>query len=110
MRDIANENQVGASDSQVGDFAIVGISPDAPDKQKKFADKHSLQYQLLSDADKKAAEAFGVWQEKKLYGRSFLGVVRSAFLIDPQGKIAATFYKVSPKDTPVKLMRALQEA
>ncbi len=101
MRDIAAENQST-------DFAVVGISPDPPAKQKKFDDKYSLRYQLLSDPDKTAAEAFGVWQEKKLYGRSFLGVVRSAFLIDADGKIAATFYKVSPKDTPVKLLKALE--
>ena len=103
MRDIAAENNAG-------DFAIVGISPDSPDKQKKFDDKHSLGYQLLSDPDKQAAEAFGVWKEKKLYGRSFLGVVRSAFLIDADGKITETFYKVSPKDTPVKLLAAFKAA
>ena len=103
MRDIAAQNKSAG-------FAVVGISPDPPEKQKKFADKHSLEYQLLSDVDRKAAEAFGVWQEKKLYGRVFMGIVRSAFLIDGKGKIAATFYKVSPKDTPVKLMQALEEA
>ncbi len=98
MRDIADQKK----------FAVVGISPDAPDKQKKFDEKHSLGYQLLSDPDKHAAEAFGAWGEKKLYGRSFLGVIRSAFLIDEQGKIAEVFPKISPKDTPVKLLKALQ--
>lgn len=98
MRDIADQKK----------FAVVGISPDKPDKQKKFDQKHDLGYPLLSDPDKQAAEAFGAWGEKKLYGNSFLGVIRSAFLIDERGKIAETFYKISPKDTPVKLLKALE--
>lgn len=98
MRDIASQKK----------FAVVGISPDPPDKQKKFDQKHDLGYPLLSDPDKQAAEAFGAWGEKKLYGRSFLGVIRSAFLIDAQGKVAEVFPKISPKDTPVKLLKALE--
>ena len=104
MRDMAAEKL----DSEA--TAIVGISGDAPAKQKKFDEKHSLGYPLLSDPDHKVAEAFGVWREKKLYGRSFLGIVRSAFLIDEEGKIAEAFYKISPKDTPVKLLAALEAA
>lgn len=104
MRDMAAEKL----DSET--TAIVGISGDAPAKQKKFDDKHSLGYPLLSDPEHKVAEAFGVWREKKLYGRSFLGIVRSAFLIDEEGKIAEAFYKISPKDTPVKLLAALEAA
>lgn len=104
MRDMAAEKL----DSEA--TAIVGISGDAPAKQKKFDEKHSLGYPLLSDLDHEVAEAFGVWREKKLYGRSFLGIVRSAFLIDEEGKIAEAFYKISPKDTPVKLLAALEAA
>ena len=53
------------------------------------------------------AEAYGVWGEKKNYGRTYMGIVRSAFLIDEKGKIAQAWYKISPKDTPVKLQQAL---
>ena len=104
MRDMAADEL----DSET--TAIVGISGDAPAKQKKFDDKHSLGYPLLSDPEHEVAEAFGVWREKKLYGRSFLGIVRSAFLIDEGGKVAEAFYKISPKDTPVKLLAALEAA
>lgn len=88
--------------------AILGISADPPVKQKKFDDKHSLGFPLLSDEDHKVAEAFGVWREKKLYGKIYFGIVRSAFLIDEKGKIQAAFPKISPKDTPIKLLAALE--
>jgi len=91
----------------VGDTAILGISPDLPDKQKKFDDKYSLGFPLLSDPEHAVAEAYGVWGEKKLYGRAYMGIVRSAFLIDEKGRIEAAWYKVSPKDTPKNLLRAL---
>ncbi|MBS1836936.1 MAG: thioredoxin-dependent thiol peroxidase [Actinobacteria bacterium] len=92
---------------QVGDTAIIGISPDAPDKQLSFDTKHSLGYPLLADVDHAVAEAYGVWGEKKLYGRAFMGIIRSAFLIDPKGKVEQAWYKISPKDTPVKLLKAI---
>ena len=79
--------------------AVIGISPDAVPQQKKFHDKHALGFPLLSDGDHKIAEAYGVWGEKKMYGKTFMGIVRSAFLVDAQGKIAGAAYKVSPKDT-----------
>ncbi len=94
----------------VGDTAIIGISPDAPAKQKKFDDKYSLGFPLLADVDHAVAEAYGVWAEKSMYGRKFFGIVRSAFLIDEKGKIAEAWYKISPKDTPVKLQQALAES
>ena len=93
----------------VGDTAIVGISPDAPARQKKFDEKYSLGFPLLADVDHGVAEAYGVWGEKKNYGRTYMGIVRSAFLIDEKGKIAKAWYKISPKDTPVKLQQALAE-
>lgn len=94
---------------QVGDTAIVGISPDDPAKQLRFDEKHSLGYPLLADTDHAVAEAFGVWGEKSLYGRKFMGIIRSAFLIDEKGRIAHAWYKVSPKDTPKNLLKALEE-
>ena len=91
----------------VGDTAIVGISPDAPSKQLKFDEKYSLGFPLLSDEDHAVAEAYGVWGEKKLYGRSFMGIIRSAFLVDEKGKIEQAWYRVSPKDTARNLLKAI---
>ena len=86
---------------------VLGISPDQPAAQKKFADKYKLKFSLLSDPDHAVAEAYGVWGERSMYGRKYMGIVRSAFVIDEKGKIAATFYKVSPKDTVPKALAAL---
>ncbi|MFP4513410.1 MAG: thioredoxin-dependent thiol peroxidase [Acidimicrobiales bacterium] len=98
LRDIADD---------VGDTAIIGISPDAPAKLKKFDDKHSLGFTLLSDPDHEVAEKYGVWGEKSMYGKTYMGIIRSAFLIDEKGKIAEAWPKISPKDTPTKLLAAL---
>ena len=92
---------------QVGDTAIVGISPDPPKKQLKFDQKYGLGFPLLADEDHAVAEAFDVWKEKSMYGRKYLGIERSAFLVDEGGKVAEAWYKVSPKDTPANLLKAL---
>jgi peroxiredoxin Q/BCP len=92
---------------QIGDTAIVGISPDKPAKQKKFDDKYSLGFPLLADEDHAVAEAFDVWTEKSMYGRKYMGILRSAFLIDEKGKVAEAWYKVSPKDTSANLLASL---
>ncbi|MGO9874227.1 MAG: thioredoxin-dependent thiol peroxidase [Acidimicrobiia bacterium] len=81
---------------------VVGISPDPVDKQAKFAEKYGLRFPLLADTDHATAQAWGVWAEKSLYGRKFMGIVRSAFVVDEKGKLAGVFYKVSPKDTVAK--------
>jgi peroxiredoxin Q/BCP len=91
----------------IGDTVVLGISPDKPSKQLKFAEKYSLGFPLLSDPDHTVAEAFDVWKEKSMYGRKYMGIVRSAFLVDEQGRIAAAWYKVSPADTPKNLLAAL---
>ena len=93
----------------IGDTVILGISPDASPKQKKFDEKYELGFPLLADTDHTVAEAFGVWGEKKNYGRTYMGIIRSAFLIDEKGKISHAWYKVSPKDTPKNLLKALAE-
>lgn len=85
----------------------IGVSPDKPSQQKKFDDKHNLEFPLLSDVEHSISEAFGVWGEKKMYGKSFMGVVRSAFLIDEKGRMIACWYKISPKDTVPKLLAVL---
>lgn len=85
----------------------VGISPDAPARQAKFDAKHGLGFPLLSDPDHSVAEAYGVWGEKSMYGRKYMGIVRSSFLIDEDGKIAEIWYGVKPKDTVPKALAAL---
>ena len=88
---------------------VVGISPDTPEKQKKFDEKYGLGFPLLADEDHKVASAWGTWGKKTLYGREFMGIIRSAFVIDPQGKVAAVFYKVSPKATVEQVTKALAD-
>ncbi len=92
---------------EVGDTAIIGISPDKPAALAKFDAKYGLGFTLLSDVDHAVAEAFGVWQEKKMYGKVSMGVVRSAFLIGADGRLEQVWYKISPKDTPTKLLEAI---
>lgn len=96
-------------DLSAAGVAVIGISPDPVVQQKKFDDKHGLGFPLLSDESHRIAEAYGVWGEKKMYGKSFMGIVRSAFLIDENGKIAGAAYKISPKDTVPTLKRWLAE-
>lgn len=93
---------------RVGDTAIIGISPDTPAKQKKFADKYDLPFPLLADVEHVVAEKYGVWKQKSMYGRTYMGIERSAFLIGANGKIEHAWYKVSPKDTPANLLQALK--
>jgi peroxiredoxin Q/BCP len=87
---------------------VYGISPDPVEKQNQFDDKYGLGFPLLADTDHAVAEAFGVWGEKTLYGRKYMGIVRSAFVIDEKGKLAGVFYKVSPKDTVPKTQKVLE--
>ena len=94
---------------QVGDTAVLGMSPDPSPRLEKFDTKYGLGFPLLSDEDHKVAEAYEVWGEKKNYGKTYMGIIRSAFLIDEKGKIAEAWYKVSPKDTVTKLLNALGE-
>jgi thioredoxin-dependent peroxiredoxin len=95
---------------QLGDTVVLGISPDKVPALARFRTKYDLDFDLLSDVDHTVAEAFGVWQEKKNYGKTYMGIVRSAFLIGPDGTLRNVWYKISPKDTPVKLLDALGAA
>ncbi len=92
---------------QIGDTIIIGISPDKPSKLAKFDEKYSLGFTLLADEDHAVAESFGVWVEKSMYGRKYMGIQRSAFLIDENGLIERAWPKISPKDTPTELLKAL---
>jgi peroxiredoxin Q/BCP len=93
----------------IGDTTVVGISPDAPAKQKKFDDKYSLGFPLLADEDHAVADSYGAWGEKSMYGKKYFGVIRSAFLVDEEGNLAEVWPKISPKDTPKKLLAALSK-
>lgn len=94
-------------DGAIRNVAVVGISPDTAAKQKKFDTKYELGFPLLADIEHSVSEAYGVWKEKSLYGRKYMGIERSAFLIDEKGKISHVWYKISPKATPVALVEAL---
>ena len=91
----------------VGRTAIIGISPDKPEKLKKFDDKYELGFTLLSDVEHTVSLAYKVWKKKSMYGREYMGVERSAFLLDANGIIQEAWYKISPKDTPLNLLKAL---
>jgi peroxiredoxin Q/BCP len=88
-------------------LAVLGISPDKPDRQRRFDDKYGLGFPLLSDTNHAVADAYGAWGEKSMYGKKYEGIIRSSFLIDEEGKIVEAWYKVSPKDTVPKALDAL---
>jgi len=87
--------------------AAVGISPDKPGAQKKFDGKYGLGFPLLSDPDHVAAQAYGAFGEKTMYGKKMEGIIRSSFLIDEKGKILGAWYKVKPEDTVPLAQEAL---
>ncbi|NQU43783.1 thioredoxin-dependent thiol peroxidase [bacterium] len=88
--------------------AVIGISPDQPDKQQKFDKQYNLGFPLLSDPDHEIAEAYGVWAEKRRFGKTYMGINRSAFLIDQNGRILSAWYNVKPEDTAPNVQKALQ--
>jgi thioredoxin-dependent peroxiredoxin len=89
---------------------VLGISPDRPEAQARFDAKYSLEFPLLSDPDHAVADAYSVWGEKSNYGKAYMGIVRSSFLVDEEGRIEQAWYKVSPKDTVPKARSALASA
>ena len=100
LRDIAD---------QIGKTVIVGISPDKPAKLLKFDEKFSLGFTLLSDDTNAVAKKYKVWKKKSMYGREYMGIERSAFLINGKGEIVHAWYKISPKDTPLRLLESLKK-
>ena len=88
---------------------VVGVSPDEVDAVTKFDGKFGLGFTLLADADHAVAERYGVWVEKSMYGKKYMGVQRSTFLIDPESKIAKVFPKVQPKQHDDLVLKALAE-
>ena len=91
------------------DAVVLGVSPDTPEKQAKFDDKYGLGFTLLADTEHEVAEKYGVWGEKVNYGRKYIGIIRSAFVVDAAGKLAGVFYKISPKDTVRHVTMVLEE-
>lgn len=89
--------------------AVLGVSRDSPASHRKFADKHSLMVKLASDQDHKVTEAYGAWALKKMYGKESYGAVRSTFLIDPLGKVAYVWKKVSVKGHADAVAKRLAE-
>jgi len=91
----------------VGTTAVVGISPDPPKRQAAFDTKYGLGFPLLSDADHAVAEAYGVWVQRSRYGRTYMGIERSAFLVGEDGTLEEVWYKVAPAATAENLLKAL---
>lgn len=89
------------------DAIIVGISPDKAEAQAKFATKYGLPYTFVPDPDHSIAEAYGVWKEKKNYGKTYMGIERTTFVIDPKGKIAQIYSRVKVAGHAEKVLEAL---
>ena len=88
---------------------VLGVSIDSTERHKKFIEKYNLPFTLIADVDKKVVQKYGVWQEKKLYGKTFMGIVRSTFIIDKTGKIQKIFPKVKVKTHIEEVLSALKE-
>ena len=91
------------------DAVVIGISKDSAASHKKFADKYNLPFILLSDPDLQAIQAYGVWQEKKLYGRVSMGVVRTTYIIDENGVIEKVMPKVKPDTNAAEILEYLEK-
>jgi peroxiredoxin Q/BCP len=87
--------------------AVLGVSTDTEASHRKFADKYDLPFTLLADPDRKIVESYGVWGEKKLYGRAYMGTLRVTYLIDERGRVAEVWPKVSPKTHAADILKRL---
>ena len=97
------------ADYEAAGVTVLGVSPDPVKAIRKFHDGQDLNFTLLADADHAVAEAYGVWGEKSMYGRTYMGVNRSTFIIDADGQVAKVFPKVSPKTHDEIVLKALGE-
>ena len=89
---------------------IIGLSPDKAEKQQKFAEKYSLPYNFVPDPDHAIAEAYGVWKEKSMYGKKYMGVERTTFVIDAKGVVRQIFPKVKVEGHPLAVLEAIKAA
>ena len=90
------------------DAVVLGVSPDPVKSHARFREKHDLNFPLLADEDHEVSEAYGVWVEKSMYGRTYMGIERSTFLIDEEGVVAEAWRKVRPKGHADKVVAALE--
>jgi thioredoxin-dependent peroxiredoxin len=88
---------------------VLGVSPDEPEKLRRFADKHGLRFTLLADTEHEVAEAYGVWVEKSTYGRTYWGNQRATYVIDESGVVRHVLPKVSPETHDEEVLAALSE-
>mgnify|MGYP001567001611 FL=1 len=88
---------------------ILGVSIDSQERHQKFIEKHDIPFTLLADVDKKVVQKYGVWQEKKLYGKTFMGIVRSTFIIDKTGTVRKIFLKVKVKNHVEEVLSAIKK-
>ena len=98
------------ADYDADDVMIFGISPDTPKDQGKFAEKFGLPYRLLADADHAIAESYGVWAEKSMYGKKYMGIERTTFVIGKDGKLTQIFHKVKPENHADEVLAAIKAA
>ena len=98
-----------SSDYDAAGALVLGVSPDPVSAVKRFHEKQSLNFTLLADEEHAVAELYGVWGEKSMYGRTYLGVLRSTYIIDAEGAVAKVFPKVSPKTHDEIVLAALGE-
>ncbi len=91
-------------------FQIIGVSPDSERSHQNFCAKHELNFTLLADTDHSVCEAFGVWAEKSMYGRKYMGVLRTTFVIDTKGRIEKIFTKVDTKNHYQQIIDAYKQA
>lgn len=90
-------------------LTVIGVSPDKLPPIEKFAQKFGLEFPLASDPDHKVAEAYGTWVEKSMYGRKYMGMERSSFLVDAEGKVARIWRKVKPEAHAAQVLQAAQD-
>ena len=91
------------------DAVILGVSKDSVKQHKKFAEKYNLQFSLLSDENSTVCEDYGTWVKKSMYGKEYMGINRSTYLIDPEGKIAKVYEKVKPKEHHAEVLADLND-
>ncbi|MCG9894807.1 MAG: peroxiredoxin [Fimbriimonadaceae bacterium] len=91
-----------------GDAKVIGVSPDPAQSHRKFIDKHGLTYRLLADEEKSLLEAVGVWVEKSMYGRKYMGVERTTVLLDADGTVSRVWTKVKPKGHAAEVLAAVR--
>jgi peroxiredoxin Q/BCP len=97
------------ADYDAANAVVLGVSPDQPDALRKFADKYGLPFTLLGDADHSVSEEYGTWIEKKNYGKTYMGVQRATFLIDPEGVVRHVIPKVKPPTHDDEVLKTLGE-